>query len=125
MSDDSGSACAAISAGASAYVLVDTAEMDLVEAVLAAARGGCYVSPGLADRLRAQMRAEPRELSELHTAAVRVLARGHTDGRVVEELGISAATLEACRGEIYRRLGMASRGELARYALRHGLLGPG
>ena len=125
MSEDSGVACEAISAGAAAYVLMDTAETDLVEAVLAAARGGCFVSPVLAQRLRAQMRAEPRELSELHTAVLCLLARGHTDARVVAQLEISTAVLEASRGEIYRRLGMASRAELARYALRHGLLACG
>jgi DNA-binding NarL/FixJ family response regulator len=100
-------------------VLLDTAEVDLVEAVLTVARGDCYLSPPLAG----QMRPHPRELSAWHTAVLCLLARDYPDARVARELNLSMAALESCRGEIYRRLGMVSPAELARYALRHGLLG--
>jgi DNA-binding NarL/FixJ family response regulator len=125
MSEDSGLACEAISAGAAGYVLLDTAEVDLAEAVLAAARGDCYVFPRLAAGLSAQTRAEPRKLSKLHTAVLCLVAHANTDAQVMHELAISAGTLEMCRSELYRQLGIASRAELTRYALRHGLLGSG
>ncbi len=65
MDASSGSACQAIGAGASAYVLMDVAEVDLVAAVRAAAAGGCFVSPLLGERLQAHGRTGPRRLSEL------------------------------------------------------------
>lgn len=125
MDASSGSACQAIGAGASAYVLMDVAEVDLVAAVRVAAGGGCYVSPPLSERLRAQLRAGPRKLSELQIAVLRELARGRTDAEVALQLSISVATLDGCRAEIYRRLGIASRAELAGYGVRHGLLAGG
>ena len=125
MADDTSYASEAIGAGASGYVLKDTADAELVDAVVAAARGECYVSPRVAERLRAQGRADPRELGESDRAVLRLLARGYSEDAVGRELELSVAAVEACRAEIHRTLGLASRAELARYALRHGLLGRG
>jgi DNA-binding NarL/FixJ family response regulator len=123
MGEDAGWASEAIGAGASGYVLTDTADAELIDAVLAAAHGECYVSPRVLERLRAQVRSNPRELSESQSAVLCLIARGLSEGGVARDLGLSAAEVEACRADIHRQLGLASRAGLARYALRHGLLG--
>jgi two-component system, NarL family, response regulator NreC len=120
MADNIGFAIEAIGAGASGYVLKDAADAELVDAILAAGRGECYVSRRVAERMRPD--ADRRELSESQLALLRLVARGHVDGEVGRELGLSDASAEACRADIYRLLGFASRAGFARYALRHGLL---
>lgn len=122
MALDGGYASEAIGAGASGYVLKDMADTELVDAILAAARGECYVSPVVAARLQAQMCADPRELGASQTAVLRLIALGRRDPEIGLQLGLSELAIEACRADIHRRLGIASRSELSRYALRHGLL---
>lgn len=122
MSVDGGFASEAIGAGAAGYVLKDAADTELVEAVLAAAHGDCYVSPRVSAQLYGQPRADPRALGESQTAVLRLIALGHGETAIGRELGLSGSEVEACRAQIFRRLGIASRAELARYAVRHGLL---
>ncbi len=125
MAIDSRVASEAIGAGAGGYVLKDTADCDLVGAVLDAADGHCYVSPVVTERIKAATRTEPPELSSTQIAVLRLLALGHADEEIVRELRLTDAGLEGCRAEIYRQLGLASRAELALHALRHGLLSGG
>lgn len=122
MADDPRFASEAIGAGASGYVLKDAADAEIVDAVRAAAQGNSFVSARLAERMHAQVRADPRPLSESQIALLRLAARGHGERDIGRELGLSDEAVEACRAAIFRRLGLASRAELARYALRHGLL---
>ena len=111
----------AIGAGASGYVLKDMADTELVDAILAVARGESCVSLRIAEMLRAQARADPRELGAAQIAVLRMLALGHSDAEIAVKLELSDLAVEACRADIHRRLGIASRSELSRYALRHGL----
>lgn len=55
---------------------------------------------------------------------VRLVALGHTSREIAERLVLSVRTVEAHRARVQRRLGLASRGELVRWALDHGLLTP-
>ena len=123
MADDTRLVSGAIGAGASGYVLKDTADTELVEAILAVANGESYVSPRLNERLSAQARIDPRALTESHLAVLSRLASGQDDAQVARDLGLSRAEVEGCRVDIHRNLRIASRAELAQYALRHGLLG--
>jgi DNA-binding NarL/FixJ family response regulator len=122
MAVDGGFASEAIGAGAAGYVLKDMADAELVDAILAAVRGESYVSALVAARLQAQARADPRELGAVETDVLRLIALGRRDPEIGLELGLGELALEACRADIHRRLGIASRSELSRYALRHGLL---
>jgi two-component system response regulator NreC len=55
---------------------------------------------------------------------VRLVGLGHTSREIADRLVLSVRTVEAHRARIQARLGLASRGELVRWALDHGLLNP-
>ena len=50
-----------------------------------------------------------------------LLAEGKRSSEIARELHISAATVEAHRRNIMRKLGLHSVAELTKYAIRHGL----
>ena len=114
----------ALAAGALGYVSKELADSELPIAVRAAARGEQYVSPRIAARLEAlqaamtENRLTPREVEVL-----RLIALGHTSVEIARKLHLSPRTVETHRAHIHRKLAMATRAELVRYALRRGLLG--
>jgi len=122
MASDSRVASEAIGAGASGYVLKDTADDDLAGAVLGAANGRSYVSRVVTERIKAAAREGQPELSSMQIAVLCLLARGCSDDEIMRELRLSDAALDGCRAGIYRQLRLASRAELAQHALRYGLL---
>jgi DNA-binding NarL/FixJ family response regulator len=122
----------ALKAGASGYVLKSAADRDLVEAVRAAVRGEPFLYPAAVSALirdyldRASQGEEtpsdpltPRELE-----IVKLVAEGHTTAEIASTLVISKRTVEHHRSHILEKLGMRDRVELARYAIRRGLVEP-
>ena len=122
----------ALKAGASGYVLKSAADRDLVAAVRAAVRGEPFLYPAAVSALirdyldRASQGEEtpsdpltPRELE-----IVKLVAEGHTTDEIASTLVISKRTVEHHRSHILEKLGMRDRVELARYAIRRGLVEP-
>jgi two-component system response regulator NreC len=114
----------ALRAGASAYVLKEAAEDELVTAVKAAAEGQTYLNP----RVGAMLAAEPaqseaeHDLTQREEEILRLLALGHTNGEIAEQLFLSRRTIETHRANIQRKLDLSTRAELTRYAIEHSLL---
>jgi two-component system response regulator NreC len=127
MQDDPSYVREAFAAGASGYVLKEAADEEVVSAVREIAGGGHYVHPTLGARMvaadaqeRAAAEADP--LSEREREVLRLLALGHTNQEIAQELYISVRTAESHRAHIMQKLRLATRAELVRYALAHGLL---
>lgn len=115
----------ALGAGAIGFVLKPQADVELVPAIRGAVRGESYVSPRVAAGLQAVRRAAAGEgLSPRETEIVRLIALGHTSAEIATRLHLSRRTVETHRARIYRKLGVSTRAEIVRYALRHGLLVP-
>jgi two-component system response regulator NreC len=123
MLDDPRFAREAIAAGATGYVLKDSADRDLPEAVRRAARGGHFVSAELEPVLAAYEDARDG-LSRRELDVLRLIGLGHTNNEIAGLLQISVRTVETHRANIHRKLGLTTRAELVRYALRRGLLTP-
>jgi DNA-binding NarL/FixJ family response regulator len=118
----------AFAAGASGYVPKEAADVELVTAIREVARGGRYVHPELGARLiaadaDAQRRAQEDPLSDREREVLRLLALGHTNQEIAQQLYISVRTAETHRAHIMQKLGLSSRADLVRYALTQGLLG--
>ena len=115
----------ALVAGASAYVLKEAAEEELVSAVIAAVEGRTYLNPAVGAMLAAAMANEgnDRELTEREEEILTLLALGHTNGEIADQLFLSRRTIETHRANIQRKLDLSTRAELTRYALEHHLLG--
>ena len=113
--------------GARGYVLKESADGELVEAVRLAARGATYLTPSLGARLAlepAQAEGEGDELTDRETEILRLIALGHTNADIAGQLFLSVRTVESHRAHIQRKLHRRSRAELVRYALDHGLMAP-
>jgi two-component system, NarL family, response regulator NreC len=114
----------ALQAGVRGYVLKEAADTELVQAVRSAAAGDIYLQPALGARLAA---GEPDsavdELSEREREVLRLIALGHTNAEIAEQLFISIRTVESHRAHIQQKLKLSKRAELVHYALDQGLVG--
>jgi len=113
----------ALGAGALGYVLKEAADEELVEAVRRAAAGERYLNPRLGARIASEPPpGPPDDLSEREVDVLRLIARGHTNGEIAEQLYLSVRTVETHRSHIQQKLRLSSRAELVSYALERGLV---
>ncbi len=130
MYDDEGYLRRALEAGASGYILKKAADSELMAALRAVARGEVYVYPSLTHLLvnrylgREDGKAGPSvvELTDREEDVLRLLAEGRTSEQVGQRLALSAKTVDTYKARVMEKLGLRSRVDLVRYALRHGLL---
>jgi two-component system response regulator NreC len=114
----------ALAAGAAGYVLKEAADSELVEAVRRAALGEIYLNPTLGARIaREPPPGPPDDLSEREVEVLRLIALGHTNTEIAQQLYLSVRTVETHRAHIQQKLRVSSRAELVRYALQRGLVG--
>src|SRR5262245_20267888 len=114
-----------LEAGASGYVLKQSASQELVRAIRVTAGGGRYVAPALppADashdprRRTTTPRATDREIGVL-----RLIAAGHSNKDIAAALNISVKTVEVHKANAMRKLGLRGRTEVVRYAVINGWL---
>ncbi len=123
MERDIGLARRALEDGALGYLFKDAAHLELVEAVRTAARGGRYLPAAVS----AGLSRDPDDgagppLSPRETDVLRLMALGHTNREIGEQLDISVRTVETHRAHVQQKLGLATRPELTRYALEHNLI---
>lgn len=112
----------ALGNGAAAYVLKEAADDELVQAIHAARKGGTYVNPSLGAKLATAPVGPPGGLSDREADVLRLIALGHTNTEIAEQLFLSVRTVETHRAHIQQKLGRTSRAELVRYALDEGLI---
>jgi two-component system response regulator NreC len=129
MQDDPRYLREAFSVGASGYVLKEAADTEVVTAIREVAAGGRYVHPELGARLiaaeaDAARQAEEDPLSDREREVLRLLALGYTNQEIAKQLFISVRTAETHRAHVMQKLRLASRADLVRYAIAHGLLEP-
>ena len=118
----------AVRLGANGVVLKEMAPRLLVEAARRVAAGGEWLDQGLGGRLLRQVLdrgAERRELERRLTGReqqiVGGVARGLRNGEIARELHIAEGTVKIHLHNIYDKLGLRNRVELALYAKERGL----
>lgn len=126
MADDLAVVRSVLSAGAQGYLPKAAAGADLVEAVRRLARGEDYLHHSVGVALaRAEIAGGdegPVYLSDREIAVGRLLALGHTNAEVADRLIVSVRTVETYRAHLFRKLGVHTRAELVRAAVRTGLV---
>jgi two-component system response regulator NreC len=119
--------------GASAYVPKRAAPNDLITAIRAAHRGDMYIYPSLAKLLvndfltRAEEGDEKAKMNDLtprEQEVLALLAEGKTNDDIADTLTISHHTVARHRENLMSKLGLHSRSDLVRYAIRKGLIKP-
>jgi len=115
-------------AGASAYVLKQSASRELLDAVRVAAVGGSYLDTQLRVR-EARTNDEPvahrrrvPSVSEREKQVLRMMAVGHSNKEIAETLGITVKTVEVHKANAMRKLRLRGRIDVVRYAILHGWL---
>jgi two-component system response regulator NreC len=119
-----------LQAGASGYVVKGAHKADLLAAVRAVAGGGVYLYPTLAKQLVGDYLRQARRdvtdqlatLTEREREVLLLLAEGRTGREIAEQLVLSPATVERHRANLMGKLGLHSRAELIKYAVRRGLI---
>jgi DNA-binding NarL/FixJ family response regulator len=126
--EDASFARALLDAGASGYALKRSACQELVHAVRTVASGGTYVDPSIARPLMMSQSRTPAgppssvSLSEREVEVIRLVAQGHTSKEMASSLGLSPRTLETYKARAMSKLGLRTRADLIRYAVRCGWL---
>jgi two-component system response regulator NreC len=116
----------ALGAGALGYVLKEAADEELVEAVRNAAAGESYLNPRLGARIASEPPpGPPDDLSQREVDVLRLIALGHTNAEIAQQLYLSVRTVETHRSHIQQKLRLSTRAELVGYALERGLITAG
>lgn len=112
-------------AGAAGYVLKQAADRKLTEAIRITAKGGSYIDPELGGAV-AKLEADPLDsLSEREQELLRLLALGHTNREIGEQLFLSVRAIEVNRAKLLEKLGIESRPDLVRFAIANGVIEAG
>ena len=120
----------AVRAGASGYLLKDSADVDLIKAITAVAQGKSFFSPAAAriivDDYARPPGAAPADrfdsLSEREREVFQLVAEGYSNKEVAELLHISPATVETHRAHVMEKLDLHSTAELVLCAVRRGIV---
>ena len=125
MNDEPAFIRGALGAGATAYVLKEAADTELVEAVRRAAAGESYLNPRLGAKLAsapAEPGGPPDALTAREAEILGLIALGHTNAEIAGKLYLSVRTVETHRTHIQRKTNRSTRAELVAYALEHDLV---
>ena len=117
----------AVKAGALGYLLKDSRPEELIEAIRQVHRGESSLHPLVARRLLQELAGpagqaeEADSLTEREIEVLRLVAHGHSNREISEQLTISEATVRTHVSNILSKLNLCSRTQAALYALREGL----
>jgi DNA-binding NarL/FixJ family response regulator len=115
----------ALNAGAAGFLAKHASEAELLDAIRKVAAGSRYVDPELAgDLIVPDCAALTAPLSERERDVLFMLALGHTNQEVAEQLYISVRTVDSHRAHLMQKLDLQTRAQLVLYALANGLIGP-
>ncbi len=121
----------ALKSGARGYLLKDSAEIDLIQAVRAVAAGKAYFSPAvskiLADDYVRQMREQGTEdpydlLTARERELLQLIAELKATKDIAELLGLSPHTIDTHRSNLMQKLNIHSIPEVILYAVRRGVI---
>ena len=126
VSDEEPDLYAALRVGAAGYLTKDMPPADLIEAVLAVARGEPRIAPAMASRMLVDLgRAPAAEPDPLDTLSGRerdvleLLAEGLRNREIADRLVIGEATVKTHVRHVLEKLRFRNRAEAAAFAARH------
>jgi DNA-binding NarL/FixJ family response regulator len=121
-----------LKAGPRGYVLKSDADHNLVAAIGALLQHKPYLSPDVTEMVLSDYvsghgtaSSEPRtRITSREREIIQLLAEGKSNKEVASALEISTRTVETHRAHVMHKLGLASFGDLVRFAIRNNLVQP-
>lgn len=133
--DDDDVLWGAVEAGAASFVLKDTPAEHLVSALRVTAAGGSWLDPRVTPRLLAHLRGAHAPvrgvdqrlgaLTDRETDVLGLMARGHTNLEIADELHVGERTVKSHVTAIFTKLGVRDRAGAIVLAFDAGLARPG
>jgi DNA-binding NarL/FixJ family response regulator len=131
MHSDEGYVLRALKAGAKGYLLKDSAEGDLIEAIKVVHQGRTFFSPEITRMLVADYVQEIRTrgtddsydlLTSREREILQLLAESKSNKEIAQSLSLSPYTVETHRRNLQEKLNLHSFAELILYAVRKGVI---
>lgn len=131
MHDDKEYIFRVLQAGACGYVLKSADDMDLIQAIRTVYNDEAYLYPKatkllIENYMEKVSNGEQEDLFDTLTPreeeVLSYFAKGYTNKEIAKMLYVSVKTVESHKSKIMDKLGLRTRPELVRYALKHGLL---
>jgi DNA-binding NarL/FixJ family response regulator len=127
VSEDTDLAAEAFRAGASGYLLKNSAAAELIEAIEEVFQGRSYVTPlatqGLVDTVCHESEpAQTHTLSPRQREVLQLLSEGCSMKEVARMLKITTRTVAFHKYGMMKALGIGSTAELVQYAIKHGVV---
>jgi len=126
MHNDGERATQALRAGASGFLLKESAGEELVSAIHQALQGRVYLAPAVTravmDRMAAAEHQSEPTLSARQLDVLRLIVKGQRMKEIAAALHLSTRTVETHKYEMMQILGLHSTAELVLYAIEHGLI---
>ncbi|HUR45342.1 MAG TPA: response regulator transcription factor [Candidatus Saccharimonadales bacterium] len=119
-----------LEAGAAAYILKRSAADELIRALRVVAGGELYLDSSLAGKVVASLAGRTTDangnsradLSDRETDVVRLIAQGYSNKEIASQLAVSIKSVETYKMRSMEKLGLRSRTDFIRFALRNGWL---
>ena len=130
MDSDPDIASEALRIGAAGYLLKNSEEAELLQAVRGALRGMSYVTPKIRKAMEESFIRNPksltqsRQLSDRQREVLQMLAEGRSMKEVADILAISVRTVKFHKYRIMEDLGISTNAELVHYAIKHSIVSP-
>lgn len=118
-------------AGATGYLLKDSADVDLFKAVEEAAKGRSFFSPAIARLMLDDYRRQVTDkgvsdryemLSDREREILQLVAEAKANKEIAALLNVSTSTVETHRAHIMEKLDLHSAAEIVLYAVRRGVI---
>jgi DNA-binding NarL/FixJ family response regulator len=121
----------ALKSGARAYLLKDSPEEDLIQAIRAVAQGKAFFSPEISKLLAEDYMRQIRQrgvedsyelLTPREREILQMLGEGKSNKEIATALSLSLHTVDTHRGNILDKLNLHSTAEMILYAVRKGIV---
>ncbi len=132
MHDDESYLRQVLATGGAGYVLKQAADSELLTAIRTVYHGGTFLHPAHTQVLLHpatppttdddERDAAVASLSDRETEVLKLLALGHSNKEIAEQLYLSVKTVETYKARVMEKLGLTTRTALVRFALKHDLL---
>ncbi len=121
-----------LKAGASGYMLKDSAFKELIDAIRVIVENKIYISPSVANIITEDYLKQSPEsdgstrslLSSRELEVLQLLVEGMSTKQIASSLRLSIKTIESHRSRIMKKIDVNNIADLTRYAIREGIISP-